>query len=98
MKPAPSRGFSVAVPGLTKHGNLTAHWNMDTGSHLVKWASNRRVVGRLDPAEEGGGWVVLYGSDLRQEKYSSPEGERLGAAVSLEDGMEIIEAWARRTG
>lgn len=98
VKPAPSRGFSAAVPGLTKHGKLTAHWNLDTGSHLVKWASNRRVVGRLDPAEEGGGWLVLYGSDLRQEKFSSPEGELLGAAESLEDGMDMIEARAKRTG
>lgn len=96
-KPAPDRGFSIAVPGLTKHGKLTAHWNMETGSHLVKWKSNKRVVGRLDPAEEGDGWVVLYGSDLQQQKFSSPEGERLGAAESLEQGMEMIEARAGKT-
>jgi hypothetical protein len=96
-RPAPARGFSIAVPGRTEHGKLTASLNMETGSHLVRWKSNKRVAGRLDPAEEGDGWVVLYGSDLQQQKFSSPEGERLGAAESLAQGMEMIEARASKT-
>lgn len=94
---APAQGFSIAVPGRTEHGKLTTSLNMQTGSHLARWKSNKKVAGRLDPAEEGDGWVVFYGSDLQQQKFSSPQGELLGAAESLRQGMEMIEARASKT-
>lgn len=94
---APARGSYIAVPGRKEHGKLVANLNTNSGSYLVRWKSNTRVAGRLDPAEEGGGWVVLYGGDLQQHKFSSPEGERLGAAESFTRGMEMIEVRASRT-
>lgn len=95
-KPAPARIPSVSIPGRTEHGKLTADWNMHTGSHLVRWKSNKQVTERLDPAEEGEGWVVLYGNNLQQDRFTSPEGERLGAAESLKQGMAMMEGRTSR--
>ncbi len=93
--PAPARKMSIAGPGRT-HGKLTASLNIQTGSHLVRWKSNNRITGRLDPAEEGDGWAVLYGNDLQQQRFTASAGELLGHAESLTQGMEMIEARARK--
>ena len=90
-KPAPARIPSVSVPGRTEHGKLPAEWNMRTVSHLVRWKSNKQVTGRLDPTEESDGWEVLYGNKLQQDRFTSPEGERLGKAESVKRGIAIIE-------
>lgn len=80
---------------MTKHGRLTAHWNIRTNSHLVEWSSNGKVVGRLDPGKAGG-WDVFYGEDAQPHGYSLMEGELLGAADTLERGMEMLEAKANK--
>ncbi len=71
------------VPGLTKHGRLSALQNIHTGLVTVKWTSNRSVVGTLHPGRAGG-WEVVY----------HETGESLGWVDSKESGMERLQARA----
>lgn len=73
-------GLRSGVPGLTKHGRLSALLNIHTGVLTVKWMSNRAVVGTLHPGRAGG-WDVLY----------HETGETLGWVDSKESGMERLE-------
>lgn len=72
--------MSIAVPGLTKHGRLTARLNIRNGSHSVAWSSNGTYAGLIAPAARG----PLFGVADADDKF-------LGEARSVRAGMEMIE-------
>ena len=79
--PAPRPALRTSgVPGVYKHGLLSAHRNIQNNCLNVKWISNNSVVGTLVPGRSGG-WDVIY-DETR---------ESLGWVDSKERGMDLLQ-------
>lgn len=70
---------SIGVPGQVRHGKLYTSLNIRTRVHTVYWKSNKLPAGELHPGP-GGSFVVF-----------DEEGEHIGSAPTVQDGMDLIE-------